>query len=93
MHEGHEIGQVSDVFLSGKAIVDIASLFTVIMIRGVFLYTASTLDRLWQKKNPETKHSINLKRGWGRGEGREGKKKNEEHLWQRLKHSYQEGRN
>lgn len=46
MHEGHEIGQVSDVFLSGKAIVDIASLFTVIMIRGVFLYTASTLDRL-----------------------------------------------
>lgn len=46
MHEGHEIEQISDVFLSGKAIVDIASLFTVIMMRGVFLYTASTLDRL-----------------------------------------------
>lgn len=56
-------GQVSDVFHSGKAIVDIASLFTAIMIRAVFLYTASTLDRLWQKKNiyPETKHCINLK--------------------------------
>lgn len=46
MHDDHKIGQISDVFLSGKATVDIASLFTVIMMRGVFLYTASTLDRL-----------------------------------------------
>lgn len=46
MHRDHEIGQTGDAFLSGKAIIDTASLFTVIMMRHVFLYTASTLDML-----------------------------------------------
>lgn len=79
MHEDHEIGQISDVFLSGKAIIDTASLFTVIMMRGVFLYTASTLYRLWQKKNPETKHCINLKGGGV--EGNKGKEKNLKNIY------------
>lgn len=46
MQGDQEIGQIGDAFLSGKAIIDTASLFTVIMMRHVFLYTASTLDRL-----------------------------------------------
>lgn len=37
---------MNDTLLFGKAIVDTASLFTVITMRGVFLYTTSTLDRL-----------------------------------------------
>lgn len=72
MHEGHEIEQISDVFLSGTAIVDVASLFTVITMRGVFLYIASTLDTLWQKKEILKLSIVLISKGGG-VEGKGGK--------------------
>lgn len=39
MLEDSKIEQKSDAFLSGKAIIDLASLFTVIMIKGVCFFT------------------------------------------------------
>lgn len=78
MHEDHEIGKVSDVFLSGKAIIDTASLFTVIMMRGVFLYMPSTLDSSDKKI---LKLSIALISKGDGMEGREGKKKNLKNIY------------